>query len=55
MSVWYNLNKDNTDIDTENESVDILLFTDHNGNVYLTITFDEIKEIYEEILKKEEK
>ena len=51
MSIWHKA--DDFDIDYTAQEVDFLLSPDYQGNVYLSVSFDQIKCIYERILEKE--
>ena len=51
MSIWHKA--DDFDIDHTAQEVDFLLSPDYQGNVYLSVSFDQIKCIYERILEKE--
>ena len=51
MSIWHKA--DDFDIDHVAQEVDFLLDSDYQGNVYLSVSFDQIKCIYERILEKE--
>lgn len=48
MSTWYEAKPENIDI--EDGEVDILVTNDDLGNIYLTLTFEQIKEIYKKIM-----
>ncbi len=45
MSEWYEAKEDDISIDLERKEVDILVHDNNYGNVYVTITFDQIKRI----------
>ena len=49
MSTWNTVGKEDIGIDLERKEVDILCFTDNSGNIYITMTFDVIENIYNEI------
>ena len=51
MSIWHKA--DDFDIDHTAQEVDFLLSPDYQGSVYLSVSFDQIKRIYERILEKE--
>lgn len=50
MSGWYEAKEDNISIDDRRCEVDILVLDNKYGSVYLTLTFDQVKEIYEQII-----
>ena len=50
MSEWYEA--EDIDLDTEEKEVNVLVTHNDFGNVYVTITFDKIKELYEKIYSK---
>ena len=54
MSLWFLAKEDNIDIEYSSREVDIYLGQDHNGSLYVTLTFDQIKEINEKIAAKED-
>ena len=45
MSKWYEAEEGDIDIDHENKEVDIFVCADDWGSIYLTVSFDQIKEI----------
>mgnify|MGYP001577787127 CR=1 FL=1 len=49
MSAWFKAEDDEIDIDTVNNEVDIYACSDNQGRVYITISFDQIKEIASKI------
>lgn len=50
MSEWYKADKgDIAEINPDTEEVDIHVTYNEMGNVYLTLTFDQIEEIHTEI------
>ena len=49
MSEWYEAEDDNIDLDEQRKEVDILVCSNDSGNVYVIVTFDKIKELYEKI------
>jgi len=49
MSEWYKPEKEDIEIDQETNEVNIWVKANDWGNVYATLTFDQIKEIAEKI------
>jgi|GEM_PF-6179582 len=49
MSTWHEAEETDIDIDYEGKEVDIFVCDDRWGSVYLTISFDQIKEIASKI------
>lgn len=49
MSAWHEA--DDFDIDHSRKEVDFLVTSDYSGNIYLSVSFEQIKDIYERILK----
>jgi len=47
MSVWHE--STDFDIDRSAKQVDFLVMSNYQGNVYLSVSFDQIKYIYERI------
>lgn len=50
MSVWNEVT--DFDIDHSAKEVDFFVMSDNQGNIYLSVSFDQIKYIYERILEK---
>ena len=55
MSIWYEAKDEETDLDFEQNQVDIMVFADYNGGNYVTLTFEQIEEIYKKINKAKTK
>lgn len=49
MSKWYEVESDEIDIDLSEKEVSFFVCTDDDGSVYLTLSFDQIKEIASKI------
>ena len=49
MSTWYEVANEDIDIDHKDKEVAFLVFTDNCGNTYLSVSFDQIKEIAKKI------
>lgn len=49
MSTWRYLLEEEITIDGIGQEVDLLVGSDYMGNIYSTLTFDQIKEIYKKI------
>jgi hypothetical protein len=45
MSEWYEPKEDDIDIDKEQEEVDIYVTNNQFGSIYITLTFEQIKDI----------
>ena len=45
MSEWYTAGKDDIELDRDDEEANIFVCTNDFGNVYVTITFAQIKEL----------
>ena len=45
MSAWHKLVDGDVDIDFEKEEVNFYVCSDRDGNVYLTVDFEQMKEI----------
>ena len=46
MSEWYIADIATTDIDWKQKEVDILVTSNNSGNVYVSLTFQQIEDIY---------
>lgn len=55
MSEWYEPKGDDIDIDTNNDEVDIFVTQNDFGNVYITLTFEQIEEIHQRIIGDKQK
>ena len=55
MSIWYEVKEEDINIDYEVNEVDFLVHRAYSGNVYLTLSFEQIKEIASKIDKEEPK
>ena len=53
MSTWYKAVKKDIEIDREEKEVNILVTADDYGNIYLFLTFDQIKDIYKKIQEEQ--
>ncbi len=51
MSTWYEVEADEIDIDHAEKEVSFFVYNDDNGRVYLSLSFDQIKEIASKIDK----
>ena len=51
MSKWYEVEEDDIDIDLSTKEVSIFVCGDYEGRNYLKLSFDQIKEIYDEIVR----
>ena len=49
MSMWYELKAEDIEIDTKEKEFNLHVGFDDQGNNYATITFDQIKAMYEEL------
>ena len=49
MSAWYEAEDDEIEIDTINNKVDIYACNDNQGRVYISVSFEQIKEIARKI------
>ena len=45
MSTWYEVEADDIDVDHHDKEVSFFVCNDDQGRVYLTLSFDQIKEI----------
>jgi len=45
MSKWFEIHKSDIDIDYDDEEVSFFVCTDAHGSIYLTLSFEQIKEI----------
>jgi len=52
MSEWHEPEKDDIAVDTKSNAVNIYVKQNDWGSVYITLTFDQIKEIYDEIMQE---
>ena len=52
MSKWYELEDDEIEIDQIDEEVTFFVCNDKQGSVYLTLSFDQIKEIASKLEKQ---
>ena len=55
MSEWYEAKAEDIDIDYEDKEVGFFVHSTDCGNVYLTLSFEQIKEIASKIDKEEPK
>ena len=55
MSEWYEVEKKDIAIDSFDSEVSFYVCNYDQGNIYLTLSFDQIKEIADEIAKIEKK
>jgi len=53
MSEWYEADKDNLDLDLRRREVDIFVTQNYHGSVYVTLTFDQVKDLYNKIMTLE--
>ncbi|MCR4319772.1 MAG: hypothetical protein NUV74_05475 [Candidatus Brocadiaceae bacterium] len=51
MSEWIEADSEDVEINPAVEEVNIWVKQDDNGNIYVTLTFDQIRKIHEEITK----
>ena len=51
MSKWYTVEDEDIDIDDNNRQVNVLVTEDETGNIYAVLTFEQIKNIFAEMLK----
>ena len=51
MSEWIEADSEDIEINPAVEEVNIWVKQDDNGNIYVTLTFDQIRKIYEQINK----
>lgn len=51
MSTWYDVDDNDMEIDRKNENVDMLVASNDWGNIYVTLTFKQIENLYKAILK----
>ena len=49
MSEWIEINTPDIEINPAVEEVNMWIKADNSGNIYATLTFEQIKEIYEKI------
>lgn len=49
MSVWHEVEEEDIELDEGRGEVDILVTDDRHGNIYLTLTFEQINEIHRKI------
>jgi len=54
MSTWYEAEYDDIDIDAQDKCVDILVTDDDWGNIYLSLTFEQIKDLCSQIADQDE-
>lgn len=54
MSVWEKIEDKDIDIELEDKYVAFYVGFDKNGNHYLTLTFEQIEEIYNKTKEKED-
>jgi len=52
MSEWYEAKDDYIDLDFKEKDVDIFVTQNNLGSVYITLTFDQIEDIYKKIKAK---
>lgn len=50
MSQWHEI--EDADISVDIDAVDILVTSNDQGNIYASLTFDQVKRIYEEIKER---
>jgi len=53
MSTWHEIDNNDIEINCDDKSVDILVSNDSWGNVYATLTFEQVKEIARDIIADE--
>ncbi len=53
MSTWQEIDSEDIDVDFDSKEINLLMDTDDFGNNYRTLTFDQIKEIFEKMNKGE--
>jgi hypothetical protein len=51
MSEWITVKDDDIEVDVYSKEVDIPLYPDDAGNIWLSLTFKQIQKIYERINK----
>jgi hypothetical protein len=49
MSEWYDAEDEDIEIDRKAQEVDILVMGNNNGNVYISLTFEQIEMIHKKI------
>lgn len=49
MSFFYDIHDEDIDVDLDMKEINLLVHNDDMGNVWATLTFDQIKEIYKKI------
>lgn len=54
MSKWFTPKATDIDLDLNQNEVDIYVTSDNSGNIYLSLTFNQIKSIYNKIISLEE-
>ena len=52
MSIWKEAKDEDVGIDFNQETIDINYGQDHNGNLYISLSFKQIKDLYDEITKQ---
>ncbi len=55
MSEWYRVDNDDIDVNWDDEDVDILVTYNDFGNVYVSLTFKQIEEIFQKTFQGPEK
>ena len=53
MSQWYEADSEDIDLDLKNKEVDIYVTANDFGNIYVTLTFNQIKSIYNKIVENQ--
>lgn len=51
MSEWYEIKNEDIEVDMTEKEINILVTDNDCGNVYATLTFEQIKSIYNDIDK----
>ena len=54
MSEWYEVTEDDIDIDFHDKEVSFFVKQNNSGSVYLSLSFDQIKGLFETINKADE-
>ena len=49
MSTWYEIEADDIEIDYQDKEVSFFVCNDDQGRIYLSLSFDQIKEIAEKL------
>ena len=51
MSLWYNIDDDDIEVDTEKKEVNVYVTSDDQGSIYAILTFEQIAAIVKEALR----